>query len=72
MKATTGATDGTVVRACPVHFGPRKKSEGYHPTPGRFLTRSAESLEKKRVEFLMSAKKVQMSAEECEYKGDRG
>jgi hypothetical protein len=28
-----------------------------YPTPGRFLTQSTESLEKKRVQFLMSAKK---------------
>jgi len=36
----------------------------------RFLTQSVESHEKKRVEFLSGAKKVQKSAEECEYKGD--
>jgi hypothetical protein len=56
MKATTGAADGTVVRPCPVHFDPRKES-GEYPTPGRFLTQSAESLERKTVEFLMSARK---------------
>jgi hypothetical protein len=45
------------------------------PPPRVFFAKSAESLEKKRVEFLVSAKKckkVQKSAHVFEKKGDSG
>src|SRR5712664_4668995 len=55
MQATTGVAGGPGVSRRLVHFDPRGESWGY-PTPRVFLRKSAESLEKKRVVFLMSAK----------------
>jgi hypothetical protein len=52
-------------------FVPGRGEEGKIPEgirqPG-FLPKSPETLEKKRVEFLVRAKKTQKSAQECEKK----
>jgi len=42
--------------------------EGY-PTPGCFLAKSAESLEKKRVEFCLRAKKCKIVRKNMKIKG---
>jgi hypothetical protein len=67
-----GDVDAIGVSFSRIHFDPRGGWRAYPIPP--YFGESAESYEKKRVEFCVSArkcKKAQKSMEECEKQGDR-